>query len=226
MTASYGSTLVLIPSFNASATLPRLVEGLKEFFSREQIVIIDDGSTDETKRVATELQTLFLQHDGNRGKGAALETGFRFARSQPQFKFLLTIDSDLQHKPDDVPSFFLRQQQTNSDMVIGKRKRFGVRMPAARILSNTLTSVLVSMRTGIAVADSQCGFRLFRRRVVEKIFLETTGYEAETEMLIKAAQQGFSVSFAPIQTVYGNEKSHMTHAATTKRFLQTLLRQY
>jgi glycosyltransferase involved in cell wall biosynthesis len=226
MNAAYESTAVIIPALNAEPTLPKLIEGLRDFFASEQIIIVDDGSVDGTMRAANALHTLALQHRTNQGKGAALETGFRFVRAQPQFRFALTIDADLQHLPSDVPNLFEEQRASSAAIVVGARKRLGVGMPFARILSNTITSTLVSIRTGARVPDTQCGFRLMRRDVIEKIFLEASGYEAETEFLIKAAKYGFSISSAPIQTVYGGEKSYMTHVATTRKFLKTLLRHY
>ena len=76
------------------------------------------------------------------------------------------------------------------------------------------------------IKDSQCGFRLIRRSVVESVRLETTGYEAETEFLIKAARRGFTIEFVPVQTVYGKEKSYMTHWATTMNFIKVIIRNY
>ena len=99
-------------------------------------------------------------------------------------------------------------------------------MPSHRILSNTLTSALVSLKTGMKIKDSQCGFRLIRKRVLENIQLESRGYEAETEFLIKAARLEFKIEFVPVHTVYGSEKSYMTHWATTMNFIKVLLRKY
>ena len=226
MNAAYDSTAVIIPALNAEATLPSLMERLRAHFVPEQIIVVDDGSSDRTKEAAERLHTIALRHPLNLGKGAALETGFRFCRGQAQFNFVLTMDADLQHAPEDIPALFEAQQRTAADIVVGTRKRFGVGMPVARIISNTITSALVSMRSKTKIEDSQCGFRLIRSAVIQRVFLEARGYEAETEFLIKAAQNGFGIASAPIQTIYRNEKSHMTHAATTKLFLKTLLRDY
>jgi hypothetical protein len=132
----------------------------------------------------------------------------------------------LQHQPEDVPKFLCAQQQHDADIVIGWRERIGTRMPVHRIISNTLTSTMVGMKTGMKIRDSQCGFRLIRRSVIEKTLLESTGYEAETEFLIKAALQDFKIEFVPVRTIYGDEKSYMTHWTTTLNFIKVLFRDY
>jgi GT2 family glycosyltransferase len=161
----------------------------------------------------------------NLGKGRALQTGFQeFLKSDSPFA--VTMDADLQHRPDDLPSFVSIQAATDADVVVGKRQRLGTSMPMSRILSNTLTSQLVSMRTGVRMEDSQCGYRLIKRDVLESVGLESSGYEAETEFLIKAAKKGFRITFVPIQTVYGNEMSFMTNWKTTVGFVKVLLKEY
>jgi glycosyltransferase involved in cell wall biosynthesis len=218
---------VLIPAFNAECSLAELVDRLRNAIGNVQIVVVDDGSTDRTNEIAASIGAVVLRHDKNQGKGAALQTGFDFLKKQVEIEYILTMDADLQHLPEDVPKFLLVQQKTNADIVIGWRERIGTRMPAERKLSNTITSALVGMRTGVKIRDSQCGFRLIRRSVIEEIRLESTGYEAETEFLIKAAQRGFKIEFVPVQTIYGAEKSYMTNWwAITVKFIKVLFRNY
>jgi len=206
--------------------MTELVQRIRKAIGEVHIVVVDDGSTDETLEVATSLGVTVLQHKQNRGKGAALQTGFDFLKNRLEFDFILVMDSDLQHQPEDISKFFEAQQQTSADIVIGWRQRVGTKMPANRILSNTITSFMVRMRTGVTIKDSQCGFRLICRGVVEQIRLESTGYAAETEFLIKAAQKGFGIEFVPVNTVYGTERSYMTHWTTTKNFIKVLFRDY
>ena len=217
---------VLIPAFNAECSLTELVHRLRSTIGNVQIVIVDDGSTDRTNEVAASIGSVVLRHEMNRGKGAALQTGFDFFNKQTGIEFILTMDADLQHQPEDVSKFLLVQQKTIADIVIGWRERIGTRMPINRRLSNTITSALVGMRTGVKIKDSQCGFRLIRRSVIENIQLESTGYEAETEFLIKAAHRGFKIEFVPVQTIYGAEKSYMTHWVTTVNFIKVIFRKY
>jgi glycosyltransferase involved in cell wall biosynthesis len=199
---------------------------LRNVIGTAQIMVVDDGSTDRTYDIAVSAGVVVLRHEQNCGKGAALQTGFNYSRTQPNFEYILTMDADLQHQPEDAPKFFLAQQKTGADIVIGWRERIETRMPVHRKLSNTITSALVGMRTGIKIKDSQCGFRLIRRHVVECLRLEAAGYEAETEFLIKAAHRGFTIDFVPVQTIYGAEKSYMTHWATTVNFIKVIFRNY
>jgi hypothetical protein len=93
-------------------------------------------------------------------------------------------------------------------------------------MSNAITSLMVGTRTRTVIRDSQCGYRLIKRAVIEQVKLETTGFEAETEFLIKAAKRKFTVEFVSIQTVYGDEKSYMTHWKTTMSFAKVLFRDW
>jgi len=217
---------VLIPAFNAEYSLAELLHRLRNTIGNVQIIVVDDGSTDKTNEVAHSVGAVVLSHDLNRGKGAALQTGFDYVCRQTGIEFILTMDADLQHRPEEVPPFLLVQQKTNADIVIGWRERIGTRMPVHRKLSNTITSLLVGIRTGVKIKDSQCGFRLVRRSVLEHVHLESNGYEAETEFLIKAARRGCKIEFVPVQTIYGAEKSYMTHWATTVNFIKVIFRKY
>lgn len=217
---------LLIPAFQASATLPFLLNQLKSRAEISLTIVVDDGSTDGSAEVATEAGVMVLRHTVNRGKGAALRTGFEYIRTNSDTEVVITMDADLQHRVEDLPLFLQAREVHGTSIVIGRRVRWGVGMPIARIASNTITSFLVSARTGVPIADSQCGYRLIGREVIDRVTIEANGYEAETEFLIKAAKKGFSIEFVPIQTVYANETSHMTHLDTTRLFIKTLVKEY
>jgi glycosyltransferase involved in cell wall biosynthesis len=220
------STFVLIPAYNAGTSLEELVNRLHRSVGDIRVVVIDDGSIDNTAEIARLVGAAVLRHDKNYGKGAALQTGFDYLKKQADVEFILTLDADLQHQPEDIQKLFSTQQHTGADIIIGWREKAGTKMPVHRMISNTLTSVLVSLKTGMKIKDSQCGFRLIRKRILENIQLETRGYEAETEFLIKAARLKFKIEFVPVHTVYGSEKSYMTHWTTTMNFIKVLLRKY
>jgi len=217
---------VLIPAYDAADTLPELLRRSRTFVEPRDTVVIDDGSSDPTGARALEAGVNVLRHPRNRGKGAALRTGFEFVRSSTRYDAAITMDADLQHCPEELPEFLKARAERGSSIVIGYRSRLGTGMPFHRILSNTITSALVAARTGVAIKDSQSGFRLIGREVLDAISFQSDGYEAETELLIKSALRGFRIDFIPIATVYGGERSHMTHWDTTRKFLQVLLRDY
>lgn len=226
MSTSAQSIAVVIPAYNAAHSLRELINRIHKTIGDVVLIVIDDGSSDETSELALQIGAMVLRHEKNRGKGAALQTGFDFLKKSSEIDLILTIDSDLQHRPEDILGFLEAQKKSNADVIIGWRQRVGTKMPLHRILSNTITSAMVRMRTGVTIKDSQCGFRLIRRCIIEQIRLESSGYEAETEFLIKVAKKGFKIGFVPVSTVYGAERSYMTHWATTKNFIKVLFREY
>lgn len=226
MNFSFDAAIALIPAFNAESSLAELISLVRRSAGLTQVLVVDDGSTDRTGDIAAASGATVVRHAMNQGKGAALQTGFDYIRRLSNIDCIVTLDADLQHRPEDVPKLFAAQRLSNADIVIGRRKKLGTGMPISRVLSNTITSALVGARTGYRISDSQCGFRLIRRHVLERVRLESPGFEAETEFLIKSARQGFRIEFVPIRTVYANEKSHMTNWATTVNFIKVLLREY
>jgi hypothetical protein len=113
-------------------------------------------------------------------------------------------------------------RRSGADVVIGARRFSGVGMPWERQLSNRITSALVSWRTGRRIPDSQCGFRLHNRRAIEAVTTTTSGFEAETEYLLRAAARGLRFEAASVRTIYAGERSSMTYWKTTKAFIRTL----
>lgn len=219
-------TAILIPAFNAAVTLPTLIRRIENHVKRSDILIVDDGSQDRTSEVACENRVQVLCHERNYGKGRALRTGFDYIVTSTDYQAVVTMDADMQHRPEELPSFFAVRELQHVDLVIGSRVRWGTTMPFPRKLSNTITSALVSARTGLSIKDSQCGYRLISRKVLESVATTSDGYEAETELLIKAAMKDFRIEFVPIQTIYSDEKTYMTNFHTTVRFLNVLLKEY
>lgn len=218
--------VVVVPALNAGRFLPGLVSGLRQHLELQQILVVDDGSSDETAAVLSSLGVMSHRHPSTRGKGAALRTGFEWWRARGHWRALVTMDADLQHRPEDLPVFIERWNKGRCDMIVGSRARLRTGMPLARVLSNTITSALVSARCSAPLLDTQCGYRLLSREVVETIRFEANGFEAETEILIRALVGKFRVDSVPVQTVYGTEKSHMTPWHTTRQFIAVLFRDY
>jgi glycosyltransferase involved in cell wall biosynthesis len=217
---------VLIPAFNAAETLAGVLSQVRAFFPAESIVVVDDGSTDTTASIARSAGAHVIQHGSNRGKGAALRSGFEYLLKKTACECVLTLDADFQHDPSEIPNFLARWNGGNADVILGHRKRLGSAMPIHRVMSNAITSFLVSARAGVEIKDSQCGYRCISREVLSAVKFVSDGFEAETEILVKAAHKGFRIDFVPIATIYGKERSTMTHWQTTKRFLQVLMKEY
>ena len=216
---------VLIPAYNAADSLSELLQRTLTIVSRNSVFVVNDGSLDSTRSIAEQSGVNVISHDINRGKGAALQTGFEKILSAG-FDAVLTIDADLQHEPEEIPKFIVLHEVAHYEVIIGSRLHNKKGMPFHRILSNTMTTALVKMRTGVSISDSQSGFRFMTRKVLESVTLEAQGFEAETEFLIKAASYGFTFGSIPIKTIYAGEKSNMTHLHTTINFIKVLLKQY
>ncbi|MEK7819267.1 MAG: glycosyltransferase family 2 protein [Bacteroidota bacterium] len=217
--------LLLIPAFNAESTIQKLIIETKKYFLPENILVVNDGSSDKTFEIANSEKVNLLNHSKNLGKGAALKTGFQFA-VENNFDWVLTMDADLQHSPNDVPKFFDEINISNSDIILGNRMNDLKNMPLHRRFSNIVTSFLVRLRTNQNIIDSQCGFRFYKIDVLKYLQNFSDGYEFETEILIWASKNNFKISSVPIETIYNNEKSFMNHLHTTKKFLKSILRKY
>ncbi len=219
----YSSVLALIPAYNASETVAEVVRHLKALDPSLEVLVVDDGSSDGTGDVARLAGARVIRHDRNRGKGAALRTGFEeFLRGS--WKALVTLDADGQHSPDEVPRLIEAWKTTGADIVIGERKKELGKMPLLRIVTNSISTFLVSASSGRRIPDSQSGFRLITRDVISTIKVRSDGYEAESELLIKAARSGFRIVGAPISTIYRNERSHINPFKQPMIFILLILR--
>lgn len=212
---------IIIPALNAGETIFDLATKLLAIGHR--VVVIDDGSTDNTSQEARRAGAVVIKHEANRGKGAALKTGFGYAL-EGGYETVITIDADGQHSYDEVPKF-LKAAGDDADIVVGSRMGDTHDMPPIRILTNRLSSFIISRLTGERIEDSQCGFRLIKSRVLRGIKLVTNGYDTESELLIKAARAGFTISTIPVKTIYTADRvSHINPFFISFRFLRLLWR--
>jgi glycosyltransferase involved in cell wall biosynthesis len=195
---------VAVPAYNAADTIGAVIYQLSVYVKPEDIFVVDDGSTDDTGAIAREKGVRVLSHAVKRGKGSSLNDAVRKIIEQ-DYEWIVTLDSDLQHDPAEIPSFLSAAQRF--DVVVGKRSISIDKMPFHRFLSNSLTSKLISSRTGVNVQDSQCGYRLFHAEVLKRIDSGCRYYDYESDILIKAALAGFSIGFVPIKTIYNDSKS-------------------
>ncbi len=219
---------ILIPAYNAENSLADLLESIQQHtaeFSPEKLIVVDDGSTDNTRTIARAYPVELISLPENRGKGAALKTGYAHFLSACRGDYLLTLDADLQHPPKNIPDFLQTAGRLNSRVIIGQRNFAPPAMPLMRVLSNTLTSQILSGLTGLPIPDSQCGFRLIHREVLKKMTLRENGFQLESEFFFRCRDLNVKIDFCPIPTVYNQYGSSMRHVHDTVKFLQLLGRE-
>jgi glycosyltransferase involved in cell wall biosynthesis len=211
-------TGVVIPSFQASATLGAVLDGLLRFFPPDRVVVVDDGSTDGTHAIPASRGIPSLRHPANRGKGAALMSGLTEARRRG-WEWAITLDADGQHTPEDLENFLSAEPGPRAGILLGCRARGGTAMPWHRRLSNALSTWIVSRLAGRPVFDAQCGFRAYRTDLTEALPGEGR-FEWEAQALILCCRSGREIEKVPVRTVYTGGGSHIRLGRDTWRFLR------
>jgi glycosyltransferase involved in cell wall biosynthesis len=215
-------TCVVIPTYNESRAIGELVKKIRQ--QDLEVLVVDDGSQDNTFQIAQDSGARVLRNPGNMGKGASLNRGFRYALEN-DFEAVITMDGDGQHRCEDIPYFIRLAKYSSGAMFIGNRMFQTQNMPLIRVLTNKFMSWLISRISGQQIPDTQCGFRLIKKEVLEKISLQSSKFEIESELIIKAARAGFKIETVPIKTVYNKEKSRINPLTDTLRFFHFVIRQ-
>lgn len=214
---------VLIPALNAVGTIGGVVRQARE--QLEPVVVVDDGSSDGTGAAAREAGATVLRHEVNRGKGAALKSGFAWALEQG-FDGVVTLDADGQHLPSEIGKIVAAASETGADLVIGGRAHlFGQMLPRRRLANRfSAWSIARASRTGIT--DSQSGFRYYSSRLLRAVRLRTDGFDLESEAIVRAGLGGYRVVVVPIELgfVDGISTSHYRPLADTLRIAWTVFR--
>ena len=200
--------LVAVPAYNEEKNVGRLVDTLINHVPGRNILIIDDGSADNTLEVARSTAATVISHETNEGKGEALKTAFRYAINEG-YRGVITIDADLQHDPAMIPAFTNLADTESFDLIVGRRIRTP-NMPIERKLTNFGLSVLISMFAGVRIRDTQSGYRWLSCDIARKLRLQTSGYDLETEILLMAGMLGARIGEIEIPTIYSEDaKSHI-----------------
>jgi glycosyltransferase involved in cell wall biosynthesis len=204
----------VIPAYNEARTIGDVVAGIGRVV--DSVIVVDDGSSDGTAERGRAAGAEVIVHDGNRGKGTAVRTGL--ARVfEGEFTHVLLLDGDLQHLPDEAALLVAEAVRSGADVVVGERRFERDRMPAARYHANRIGSRALSWFVGASVQDTQCGFRLFRVDALRPLTLIASGYDIETEMLIKVRRRGGRVAGVPITAVYSGQRSKLRPIPDTTR---------
>jgi len=217
---------VIIQAFQASESLPTLINQIQLIPLSIKIIVVNDGSTDNTLDVLGKFSDIIvINHQINLGKGAAIKSGIKKAR-ELGFQYTICIDSDLQHSPELIPYFIKSQSEADVSLVLGVRQFSREIMPFHRILSNTITSFIISIRIGKRVHDSQCGYRLINISDIDIDQFNENGFQFETELLLKIIPAGATLKEIPINTIYNKSNSSINNVKDTLKFIKLFLLSY
>jgi glycosyltransferase involved in cell wall biosynthesis len=217
---------VVIPAFNEQKTIGHVIEETISVMDSlrvpYEIIIVDDGSTDRTGQVATTYKATVLTNERNRGKGHAIRRGFQ----QSTGDIIVTLDADGAHSPKEIPDL-IGALSNGTDIVGGSRFLGNKDFSTTRLnrVGNFFFNMAIAALTGKRVTDSQTGFRAFKKEVLEKLNLASSGYEIETEITVKSLKNGFTFEEKPIsckQRQYSASKLRILSDGA--KILQTILR--
>jgi len=212
---------IIIPAYNERFRLAGILDDLKS--KNFSILVVDDGSIDNTYEVAEKKADFVLRNEKNLGKGMSLKKGIDYLLKETDFEYLVTMDADGQHSPSDL-SKFLQKAEDGAYFIVGNRMSDPIGMPKLRIITNKVMSWLISRISRQRIPDTQCGFRLIKREVLEKISIKTNNFEIESEILIKAARSGFPIKSIPIRSIYFKSLESRIHPfVDTVRFIKFIL---
>lgn len=212
---------VIIPAYNESKAIGAVIKETKRYVS--DILVVDDGSADDTPSVAKNCGAFVLSFPKNKGKGEALKDGFKYALVN-NYDAVITMDADGQHLPSDLPKFIDAACPDCVGIVAGNRMADPHGMPLIRVATNFLMSSIISLVCKARIPDTQCGFRLIKCALLKKSRLVSSKYEIESELLIKACKLGFKIESVPVKSVYTGQVSLINPVVDTWRFFVMLLR--
>ncbi|GAB6282014.1 MAG: glycosyltransferase family 2 protein [Ignavibacterium sp.] len=212
--------VAVIPFYNEEKTIEKIVSDTTKFV--DIVIAVNDGSTDNSLNKIKNLnKVICLNYFENKGKGFALNLGFKKSIELNSL-FTITLDADLQHSPEYIENLLALVNQY--DIIIGKRKKYLNKMPIQRMISNFLTSFLLTLKTNQKIKDSQSGFRLYKTEILKNILPSSNGFEAESEILVNASKYNYKIGFVDISTIYENEKSKMKVWKTIIGFIKVLFK--
>ena len=212
---------VIIPTYNNARFLEALLPEVIGYC--RDVIVVDDGCTDRTPEILAGFDEIrVITFERNRGKGKALKAAFSYAL-ELGFNYAITMDSDRQHSPDDLPGFLRMIENEPESIVIGSRTLTQQNVPGKNRFANRISSFWYRMETGLRLSDTQSGYRLYPIRALQGIKLFSGRYELELEIMIKAAWKGFKVMNIPVEVYYPPREERVSHFRPVTDFLRISL---
>ncbi len=198
------NALIVIPAFNEAkvigkvlAALPKSLPGI----SRISVLVVNDGSSDDTAKIAANYGAIVVSHIINRGAGAATRTGMEYARKH-NLDLMITFDADGQHDPDDMPKLVEPIIAKQADLIIGSRLKKSQKMPTDRYVINWLANFTTLVFFGVFSTDSQSGLKAFSKKAIEKIDILSDRMEFSSEILLEAKRNSLVTIEVPVNAIY------------------------
>lgn len=214
-------TCVILPAYNEAANISKVIRGIKSL--NIDVIVIDDGSKDQTSQIAERENVYLIRHNRRRGKGSTLKDGFDYAIRQ-RYDIIIIMDADGQHEPSDIPRFIDKAKEAGVSVVIGNRMSNPTDMPPNRIFTNRFMSSIIAAICHQTIPDTQCGYRLFTREALESIDIRGRKFEIDSELLIKLARKGYKIESLPIRSIYAGEKSQIRPIWDSIRFIRLMIK--
>lgn len=213
----------IIPALDAERTLGAVIAESRRHM--EPVLVVDDGSTDATSEVAARAGAAVIRHEANRGKGAALKSGFAWALENG-FDGVITLDADGQHLASEIPQFIKAAEKGDAHLVIGGRAHLFEQMLPGRRFANRFSAWSIARFSGAAITDSQSGFRYYSAPLLRTIELHTDGFDMESEVIVVAGKRGMKIRTIPIELgfVNGLATSHYRPLVDTLRIAWAVMR--
>jgi glycosyltransferase involved in cell wall biosynthesis len=189
-----------IPIYNEREAIPDVVNAVREYVN--EVVVIDDGSTDGSADAAAAAGAHVVIHDHNRGKGMGLQTALAWAKQHPEITDLVLIDGDGQHDPADIPRLLVEMKRRDLDILVGSRFLGNHNAPLYRLFGLHVLTASAGLGSGVYVTDSQSGYRVLSRRAIERLELAEAAFAVESEMQFEAAEKGLRLGETPIEIRY------------------------
>ena len=222
-------TAAVIPAYQDEKHIGDIARRTRERL--DHVLVVDDGSTDQTERRAREAGAEVIVHAQNQGKGEALKTGLAHwlgagnLSSSEQITWVVLLDSDGQHLPEEIDNFLLAAASvTEPTFFIGNRMGDVARMPLVRRLVNRYMSNEISRVCGQNIPDTQCGYRMLHRQIIPDMLGGGHRFDYETEALIIASRKGYRIESVPIATVYTDQISKIHPLRDSLRFFKMMRR--
>ncbi|MBM3404265.1 MAG: DUF2062 domain-containing protein [Bacteroidetes bacterium] len=200
---------VLIPTYNNQQQLAKVIDGVLKY--THQVIVVNDGSTDQTQEILSNYPSLVTIHlPVNKGKGFAIRTGFK-AAIEHGYDYAITMDSDGQHQPADLPAFLDKLEEEPEAIIVGARNMEQDSVPGTSSFGHRFSNFWFRVDTGIKLPDTQSGFRLYPLHLLEKVHFFTSRFEFEVEVLVRSAWKEIRITSVPIHVYYPPKELRVTH---------------